>query len=240
MPREEEIGRMLMEQNTAKIAQAVRILHGLGLLEVFGHVRARADTQSFHVLGHLHIAGRTLATTTPDDIVKMDLNGQVIEGETSPPGEVYIHTEIYKRRPDVDAVVHAHPMACITLSTLEQEILPLWVQATPFYQGTPVFGLPEQIDNPEVGKRVAEVLGDKRAVLLKGHGAVVVGSGVEEACILAISLERTARMQLEASVLGRPKAIPSEALVDGMTRGLSLSELVESYWEYWVGKFPLF
>jgi ribulose-5-phosphate 4-epimerase/fuculose-1-phosphate aldolase len=230
---------MQTEQNAVKIAQAVRILHGLGLLEVFGHVSSRGDTQSCHILGHLHVAGRTLATTIPDDIVKVDLNGRLLKGETSPPGEVYIHTEIYKKRRDINAIVHAHGLACIALSTLEQEVLPLWAQATPFYQGTPIFGLPEQIDNSTIGKQVAEVLSDKRAVLLKGHGVVVVGNRVEEACVLAIILERTARMQLEAAALGQPKPIPAEVLVDGMTRGLTLSELVDSYWEYWTAQFPL-
>ena len=228
------------EQPQVKLAQAVRILHNTGLLEVWGHISARADDRSCHVLGHLHIDGRILAGTTPDDIVKVDLDGKLLEGMGKPPGEIYIHTEIYKRRPDVNAVVHHHGQACITLSIVDQEVMPIWTQATPFVEGTPIFDRPEQIDNPEVGAKVAEVLADKRGALLKGHGAIVVGQSIEEACVLSVVMERTARMQLDAAAVGQPKPIPREALAGGMTRGLTMSELIESYWEFFVAKYPLF
>jgi ribulose-5-phosphate 4-epimerase/fuculose-1-phosphate aldolase len=228
------------EQTPFKIAQAVRILHHTGLLEVFGHVSARADEESCYILGALHHEGRMLSETVPDSIIKVDLNGKMIEGAGRPPGEVYIHTEIYRRRPDVQAVVHHHGLASITLSVAGEEVRPIWVQATPFIEGTPIFSQPEQIDNPEIGAKVSEVLSQKRAVLLRGHGAVVVGDSVEEACVLAVAMERTARMQLDAGVLGRPVPISRDVLTDGMTRGLSMEELVESYWAYFSAKYPLF
>jgi L-fuculose-phosphate aldolase len=232
-----------MEETQAtreKIAQAVRILHGMGLLEVWGHISGRVDENSLWILGHVHMEGRLLSGVTPDDIVLVDMDGKTLQGKTRPPGEVYIHTEIYKRRPEVKSITHHHGVACITLSTTGQGILPIWVQATPFYQGTPIFDLPEQIDYPEVGGKVAEVLGDHQAALLKGHGAVVVGESVEESCVLSLAMERTARMQIEASSVGRPQPLPAEAIQDGMTRGLSREELVHSYWEYLTSRFPLF
>jgi len=228
------------EHLSVKIAQGVRILHGFGLIEVWGHVSARADHQSCYILGHLHSEGRLLSGARPDSIVRVDLDGQRTEGTHHPPGEVYIHTEVYKKRPDVKAVVHHHGLSCITLSILDQQVLPLWVQATPFCKGTPIFELPEQVDNPEIAAEVAHVLGDKRAVLLKGHGAVVVGASIEEACVLSICMERTARMQLDALMAGPFKPIPPEALINGMTRGLSLSELVDSWWDYGKAKYPLY
>jgi L-fuculose-phosphate aldolase len=157
-----------------KIAQAVRILNGIGLIEVFGHVSQRMDETSCCILGHVHTVGRMPAHTTSSDIVKIDFDGNVIEGSASPPGEFYLHTEIYKSRPDTNAIVHVHPIACITLSTLGLEVRPIWMQATQFAGGTPTFEGSEQIDNSEVGARVAKALSDKRAVLLKGHGVAVV------------------------------------------------------------------
>jgi ribulose-5-phosphate 4-epimerase/fuculose-1-phosphate aldolase len=230
---------MMTGSNGEKVAQAARILHGIGLIEVFGHVSLRADDTSCFILGHLHTAGRMLSDTTREDIVRIDFDGNVLEGSSSPPGEFFLHTEILRSRPDINAVVHVHPIACIILSTLGLEIKPIWMQATQFADGTPIFEGAEQIDNREVGGRVAKALSDKRAVLLKGHGVAVVGASVEEAVFLSFSLERTARMQVDAAPLGKPSPLPTDSFVNGMPRGLSLEELVHAHWDYWVSKYPL-
>jgi ribulose-5-phosphate 4-epimerase/fuculose-1-phosphate aldolase len=91
-----------------QIAQAVRILHGLGLLEAWGHVSGRVNNTSFYVLGHLHRDERLLSTTMPSDMAKVDLEGKRLKGNAEPPGEVYINTEIYKKGSDIQAIVHHH------------------------------------------------------------------------------------------------------------------------------------
>ena len=232
---------MLYSKTQNLVAQSVRILNGMNLLEVWGHVSVKLDDDSFYILGHLHMDGKLLSSVIPDNIVLADMDGNVIGNENkSLPGEIYIHTEIYKNRPDVNSVVHHHGIYTITLGAVRQEILPIWNQATPFYKGTPIFDKAEQIDQIEIGNQVAVALKDKQGILLKGHGAVVVGTNIEEATVLSVVMERTARMQLEAAALGNVEPIPTSALKDGMTRGLTKNELVESYWEYFCAKFPLF
>jgi ribulose-5-phosphate 4-epimerase/fuculose-1-phosphate aldolase len=77
--------------------------------------------------------------------------------------------------------------------------------SVPFYKRTPIFDLPEQIDNPDVGERLAITVGDKGAALLRGHGALVTIKSVKEACVMSTCMDQAARIQLDTSSIGNPK-----------------------------------
>ncbi len=230
-----ESGTNGSESLRVKIATSTRILVRERLIGPFGHPSARVPgTDLVAVLGHTHDNVKDLALTNPDDVVIMDLDGSVVEGTMEAPGERFMHTEIYRRRDDVNSVVHAHPMACIAFSTTDVPLQPIWHLCTLFADGIPVHRSAVQIDDIERGRAVATTLGDHKAVLLQGHGLAVVGSSIEEATVSAVNLERSARLQIMAQGLGTVAAIDRGELNDDLlTHGLSLEEYTHTQWDYW-------
>lgn len=218
-----------------KIATSTKILVKERMIGPFGHSSARVEgTDLIAVLGHTHDDIKDLGQTVPDDVVIIDIDGEVVEGTLDPPGERYIHTEIYRARPDVGAVVHAHPMGCIAFSIAGEPLRPIWHLCTVFADGIPVHQSSIQIDELEPGRAVASALGDHRAILLKGHGVVVVGATIEEATVNAVNLERSARLQATVAALGAVNEIPPEELNDeSLTIGLTMHEYVDAQWDYW-------
>lgn len=218
-----------------KIATSTRILVRERLIGPFGHPSARIPgTDLVAVLGHTHDDVKDLGKTDPDDVVVMTLDGEVVEGSMDAPGERFMHTEIYKARPDVEAVIHAHPMHCIAFSIADVPLAPVWHLCTLFVDGVPVYDSAVQIDSPERGKAVAAALGDRKGVLLKGHGLTVVGSSIEEATVSSVNLERSARLQIMAGGLGAIAAIDRAELTDELlTDGLTLEEYTHTQWDYW-------
>lgn len=222
-----------------RVAVATKILTKERLIGPFGHPSARVPgTDLVAILGHTRDHVSDLAATGADDVILVDLDGAAADedlGEDrSAPGERFIHTEIYRARPEVGAVVHAHPMGCIAFSIAGRPILPIWNLCTQFADGIPVYESSVQIDTPELGRDLAAVLGGHAAALLKGHGAVVTGSSIEEATVSAVNLERSARLQLAVEGIGPPRAIPDSELNDeSLTVGLSRREYVDAQWDYW-------
>ncbi|WP_419850764.1 class II aldolase/adducin family protein [Candidatus Poriferisocius sp.] len=218
-----------------KIATSTRILVRERLIGPFGHPSARVPgTDLVAVLGHTHDDVKDLAETDPEDVVVMDLNGEVVEGSMEAPGERFMHTEIYKSRSDVGSVIHAHPMHCIAFSMTNVPLAPVWHLCTLFADGVPVYDSAVQIDDPERGRAVAAALGGRKGILLKGHGLTVVGSSIEEATVSAVNLERSARLQIMAQGLGSIAAIdPSELTDELLTDGLTLEEYTHTQWDYW-------
>jgi L-fuculose-phosphate aldolase len=215
-----------------RLAMAVRILsRGQILTQLFGHISVRMeDSNHFYILGHVHKEGKLLTDVTEEDIVKVDLTGEKVEGDVSPPGERFIHSEIYKIRPDVRSVIHAHPEMAIVFSVAGQEILPVEHRAISFYPAVRILDLPGQINTPELGSRVAQGLGDDLAIMLRGHGNVVVGGSIEGVCANAFTLEKNARIQYKAIAMGKElHVIQPEEVQEGFRKDLS------SVWPYYAG-----
>ncbi len=218
-----------------KIAISTRILVRERLIGPFGHPSTKIPgTGLVAVLGHTHDDVKDLAETDSNDVVVMDLDGEVVEGTMEAPGERFMHTEIYKARPDVEAVIHAHPMHCIAFSITDVPLAPVWHLCTLFADGVPIYESAVQIDNPERGRSVAAALGGRKGVLLKGHGLTVVGTSIEEATVSAVNLERSARLQIMAGGLGAVEVIDRAELTGEMlTDGLTLEEYTHTQWDYW-------
>jgi ribulose-5-phosphate 4-epimerase/fuculose-1-phosphate aldolase len=119
-----------------------------------------------------------------------------------------IHAAIYEARPDVQSVVHTHQPLATAFSVSGVPLKPIYNQAAPFAPETPILPSPRLIYTVQDGAEVVQTLGDRKALLLQGHGIVTVGEGVEEATSNAVYLERTAYMQWVASCLGAPTIMP--------------------------------
>lgn len=215
-----------------KLILAHRILSIYGAFELnLGHVSVRLpESDRYMIIGHIHHLGKTFDDLEPEHLTIMDGEGEVVEGKLKPPGERFIHTEIYKIRPDVQSIAHAHPHTSVAFSVSGTDILPIGHRGTIFEPKVRMLDNPGQIDSPELGQEVAEAMGGTPAVILAGHGVVCVGGSIEESVTVMIALEDTAKLQLTASQVGTPRPIRAEQLEDGMTHGIAFSEFVECTW----------
>jgi ribulose-5-phosphate 4-epimerase/fuculose-1-phosphate aldolase len=193
---------MAANQTQLRLIEAGLIIdhHGLGDL-TRGHVSIRVPGDSEHFYMKPHSFG--FDEITPENMVLCNLDGEKVGGTGRKHSEVYIHSEIYKSRPDVNSVIHAHPTYSVAFSATGKNLQPISQPSVAFADGLPYFD--EAIDlirTPALGLGVAKALGQCKAVLMRNHGVSVVGSTVEEATILLIMLENACQIQLAAMSAG--------------------------------------
>lgn len=184
------------------------VLHKEGLLDGFGHLSARLPGDRF-----LCIPKMPPGKAKVEDLLTLDMDGRTIRGEREPPAEWPIHAATYLRRPDVGAILHYHAESAIVLSVVGQPVRAVANCGVFFGKGTPLYDSPALITTLELGRQVAETLGDHCAVLLRGHGAVLVADSPERVLWLGVNLDKTARIQILASTLGTVKAHTDEEIV---------------------------
>jgi L-fuculose-phosphate aldolase len=201
-----------LEWNTReRLALACRILfdngHDAGLA---GQITARSESgESFYTqrfgLGFDEISASNLVHVDQDLNVIGD--NTINTGMANPANR--FHTWIYRCRPDVNCIIHTHPLHIAALSMLEVPLAISHMDTCPLYDDCAFLkdwpGIP--VGNQE-GEIIAAALGQKRTILLSHHGQLVTGRTVEEACLLALLIERAARMQLLAMAAGDIKPIP--------------------------------
>ncbi|MGJ4999666.1 class II aldolase/adducin family protein [Bradyrhizobium sp. HKCCYLS3077] len=189
------------------IATGSRVLADLGVVDAFGHVSARHPTNPKHFLMARSIAP---AQVTANDIMEFDENGEPVDARNRAVFlERFIHAEVYKARPDVNAVVHTHSPGVVPFSVSRTPLRPLYHNAAFLGEGAPVweigkeFGVTDMlVRNNAIGKSLAAALGDKSVVLMRGHGDVTVGPVVQAAVFRAYYTDVNARLQAQAIGLG--------------------------------------
>ena len=169
---------------------ALRIISHEGLSDAFAHLSARLNQDQ----KMLFMPRKSPALVKASELFSVDLDTLVPQSA--------VHQAVYKARPDVAAVIHFHSPAAILLSILGRTIEPMHNYSAIFFEGVPLFEGTGQVESPERAADIARLLGAAKAVILRGHGAVVVGRSIREACILALYLEESARLQVEAMKLG--------------------------------------
>jgi ribulose-5-phosphate 4-epimerase/fuculose-1-phosphate aldolase len=174
-----------------------------------GHVSARVPGTDRIITKPRHSEKiRGMDTLTPEQMIVMDLDGNLLDGAEPAAKERFIHTQIYKARPDVLGVVHTHQTLATVFGSVGRPILPiLHVEAPLVARGIPIYPSPELIESPEFGDAVAATLADYPVCHLQGHGIVTVAASPEEATVHAIHLERLARANYLAAQLGTPRVI---------------------------------
>jgi L-fuculose-phosphate aldolase len=187
------------------LVDAIRMLERSEIIDFNGHCSVRAGN------GRMLInSGKSVRSTlTVADIVAIDFEGRLVDGADAPPMEFHIHSEIYRKRPDVNAVVHAHPKWSTFLTIAGHRLKPVYAQGC-LLGDVPVFEDPLSINTKAMGERLAAALGGARAMLLRSHGAVVVGSDLVEAFVLAVYLEENAHRQYMAQQIGEPYVFSAE------------------------------
>jgi L-fuculose-phosphate aldolase len=192
-----------------KLALTCRILfdagHDSGLA---GQITARAENSGTYYTQQF---GLGFDEITPSNLVLVDEDLKVVGGSGMANPANRFHSWVYRARPDVNCIIHTHPLHIATLSMLEIPLVISHMDTCPLF-GDCAFlkdwpGIP--VGNEE-GEIISAALGDNRALLLSHHGQLVVGTTVEEACVLAILFERAAKMQLLALASGSIKPIPEK------------------------------
>jgi ribulose-5-phosphate 4-epimerase/fuculose-1-phosphate aldolase len=166
--------------------------------DIWGHVGVRLP-------GNTGIAVqmfRRVEGEKKDWLVHFDYGLNKLSGIGTIPREAVIYTEIFKARPDVNAAVHCHASMCIALSLADKPIDWVHMQSSRFKGGTPIFPRPIYILDESEGADLAAALGKASALMIKGHGIVTVGETIDEACINALYMERTAKIMAIARLHG--------------------------------------
>lgn len=187
------------------VSDACQILAGAGLAELFtGHVSATTNDGRFLIPAHLHGMGRGMESITASEVFEVDANGEPLTADApEPPEEVVIHASVLAEREDVTSVAHAHPTYATGLSAAQEELEPTTLDGMLFNGSVPVHDPgPKLLYSEADGQALVDSLGDKGAVLIRGHGAVTVGETVTESTVLMWLLERAAQLQTIAEQSG--------------------------------------
>ena len=190
-----------------KLVVANRILYEQGVVDGFGHVSARHDKSSVHFLLARNMAP---ALVRRDDIVTFDLDGAALDAAGRRVYlERFIHGEIYRARPDVQAVVHSHSPSVIPFGVTKQPLRPVFHMSGFLGDGAALFEIRDVagdtdmlVSTGKLGAALAAVLGSRSAVLMRGHGSTVVGASLEQAVYRAVYAEVNAKLQIQAMSLG--------------------------------------
>jgi ribulose-5-phosphate 4-epimerase/fuculose-1-phosphate aldolase len=226
------------------VATACRILAQQGLAgDVLGHVSVRLDEDRI-LLRCRGPEDRGLLFTVADDIRVIDLDGRGdFDGGYAVPNEFHIHTEIFRARPDVQAVVHVHPrdvmIADLAGVQLRQVFGAYNIPASRLAnQGVPVYPRSVLVRTPELGRAVAAATGDAGACILRGHGIVTTGESVEQATLRALDLTELSRISAEVALLGgRPQVLPDDDRQELPDLGSSFNDL--SRWRHYAGRLAV-
>lgn len=212
-----------------KIAQATRMLAREGIIASSGHVSARIPNTDRVVIGPADVTRDIMAAA---DIVTVDLNSKKISGKRREPLETEIHTGIYRARPDVMAVVHSHAVHSVVFSVTKKPILPVSVHGAIFADGVPTFEHVGHVNTRDLGDGLARALGLHRAVLVKMHGAAIVGASIEEAFVAALQLEENAEKQLWAAATGTVEPMTAEEAARSVRQSFQPSS-IQKRWQYY-------
>lgn len=221
-----------------KLAVANRILFDQGVVDGFGHISVRHDKSPGHFLLSCN---RAPGLVRPEDILSYDMNGDLaVPSDKRSYLERFIHSEIYRVRPDVVSVVHSHSPSVIPFGVTGQRLRPVFHMSGFLGSGSSLFEIRDAGGNTDMlirdsglGKALAQSLGQHSCVLMRGHGSTTVAPSIELAVYRAIYAEVNAKLQLQAAALGPINFLTEEeaALAAATTEG----QVVRA-WDLWRGR----
>ena len=215
-----------------QLVDCIRMLEQSDIIDYNGHASIRLGPD--RLLINIGTCQRSRVTVA--DICTIDMEGNVIEGNGKPPLEFHLHAGVYRARPDVKAVVHAHPKWSTFLTMTGHDYQPVYAQGSLVWP-MPVLDSPNSINNKAMADRLAATLGDRPAAMMKSHGAVTVGKTIVEAFVLANYLEENAYRQYMALQIGKPYSFTREE-VAACREKLWTETLFKRTWDHFRAKLP--
>lgn len=215
-----------------QVALACRMIALEGYVDLtLGHVSAREPGSSTVWIKR---KGPALDEVEPDDVISLDLADPAALAAPDYHLESVMHTEVYRVRPDVNSVIHGHPLYATALGATDARLLILTHDAVLFADGVGEFDEgPDLVTDQARGARVAAALGDRRAALLRNHGVVIAGEDVRWTVLTAVVLERAIRFQAIAASLGGARPI-DEADARTLLPQKYRAAFLDEYWAAWV------
>ena len=218
-----------------KLALANRILYHQNIVDGFGHISVRHAESPDHFL---LACNRAPGLVRPQDILAYDLDGNPTEPTDKRSYlERFIHSEIYRARPDVMSVVHSHSQSVIPFGATGQRLRPIFHMSGFLGSGSALFEIRDGGGNTDMlirdsglGKALAASLGSQHCVLMRGHGSTMVAASIELAVYRAIYAEVNAKLQLQAAALGPINFLTEE---EATLAASSTEGQVVRAWDLW-------
>jgi ribulose-5-phosphate 4-epimerase/fuculose-1-phosphate aldolase len=236
----------LLEELREKMALSCRILAMEGLVEgTLGHVSVRIPGSAEMLIRCRGEEERGVRYTGKEAIRRVDFDGRGDDLGTryEVPKELPIHGEIFKARPDVGSVIHAHPPAALICGITDLELRPVFgafnmPASRMALDGVPIFPRSFLISRPELAASLIETMGEKHVCIMKGHGITVTGETIEEATVRALNLDTLAQVTLQVAQTGRQAPnIPSEDAAELPDLGSTFD--TKWVWRYYTKKLEL-
>jgi ribulose-5-phosphate 4-epimerase/fuculose-1-phosphate aldolase len=212
-----------------ELAVAARILARHGLIGMFGHISSLLPGDRRFLIHRG--AGSRKDLCMPADLFDVELDDEWRLGQ---PLELYIHSEIHRRSPQIKSVVHVHAPAMVHLSLLQEVPGDALVFNAAFWpEKVPVYDETDLVRDRAAAKSLAELLGDASVALMRWHGAIIAAPTVRQAVVRAIHAEENARLLLQSISCGRPIIpLPRGNARREMYERIATERHLASYWEY--------
>ena len=225
-----------LEPLKGQLAAVTRILNREGILSYSGHVCARVPGRDALII---HGLNDSRSGVVPEQMGIVDFDLNVLEGPRGykPPRETFIHSEIFKARPDINASVHIHSDACMMFTMVEDvELQLIKSHAVRWRNGVPVHADPSHIKSAEQGAGLAKTLGPCYGAMIRAHGGVIVAENVPALLVDAVHFDENAKACLQAAAIGKIKPL-TEAELDLLAENNdNRAQHIYKLWSYYVGQ----
>jgi len=220
--------KITVKELRRQVALSCRILGARGVtLGSFGHVSVRIPGSDRILIKAKGPNEAALEYASEKDIITINIDGKVLEAPKGldSPNETAMHLAVYRKRPDVQSVIHTHPDWVVALTACDKPLVPMYAAYNPpslrlLLEGIPIYQRSVTIVDDELGEDFMRAMGDKKVCLLTGHGMTTAGSSVEESTLISLNAFELARMNYLAYAIGTPKSIPEQDIKEYKERWL--------------------
>lgn len=224
-------GTTASEAQQLEVRMAARALSRHGLVHAYGHCSLRLDAEHLLVC-----AAQPMGLIAPGEPgVVVPIYGPLPQGVL---GEVRIHQQIYQRRPEVGAVIRSMPAQVMVLSCARLTPQPRHGMGSYFQPGVALWDDPQLLRSDQQARALADMLDVGKALVMRGNGAIVVGSSLTEALTLTWYLEDAARIELQLRSAGLAEHGPLLDAQECAQRAVTSGRILERMWEYLTANDP--
>jgi ribulose-5-phosphate 4-epimerase/fuculose-1-phosphate aldolase len=218
-----------------QVAAVSLLLNTENILGYSGHVSVRLPGREEFLIQPVD---QSRASLKPEHLLVCGMDGKSRErsNRARPPSEVYIHTEIFRARPDVQAVAHFHHDLTTTFSLVEgARLVPVKNHAMRWESGIPTHPDPSHVSSPELGRAVAATLGPHQALLIRAHGEVVVAESLPALLADCVHFVENAEALYRAAMLGKVMPLTAQEM-DAFRGDFHREPHAAKLWSYYVGR----
>ncbi len=224
-----------LERFKIEVAACTRLLNHEGILEYSGHVSVRLPDRNTLLIQSFD-ASRT--DLTPDELFVVDLDDNILDGpsDARPVNELEIHSEVFRARDDINAVLHYHPNTATLFTMVEGvKLVPMKNHAYRWGSGIPTHPESWHVDTMKRGRAMAETLGKHNAVMLRAHGAVIVSESIPALMVDTVHFEENAKAMYDAARLGTLKPLTSEEITE-FAANFKRQKHAVKLWRYYLSR----